>query len=75
VLSQTRGPAARCEGAHDARWIVAGALMLTCLVTLSHKLLDVPVGATVAVREAMRRTPSRTQAFDPVSWGVYKATQ
>jgi hypothetical protein len=44
-------------------------------VTLSHKLLGVPVGATLAVRGAMFRTPSRTQAFDPVSWGVYKATQ
>jgi hypothetical protein len=39
-------------------------------VALSHRLLDMPVGALVAVRGAMIETPSRTQAFNPISWGV-----
>lgn len=42
-------------------------------VALTHRLLDLPVGATVAVRGSMIETPSRTQAFNPILWGVLNA--
>jgi hypothetical protein len=42
-------------------------------VALSHRLLDVPIGATIAVRGSMIETPGRTQAFNPISWGVLNA--